>query len=207
MSFDASLLAGLAGIVPTVPSLPQPIGDNQKTPQATAGAASSLVSPMSPVSPRKIERSEKKSAPSPTKAPAPAPAPTKHDRLAESRAAYWSHLETCPTCREGWKATAHCQEHDRLWKVYESLMDRPRGQRLAEIGKAKGPPPRPPAIQGNGYRMVGTAHTRPLAWQQVRDAYHAHLMTCPTCKPSGMCKEGRQLKREYELITQDTQSG
>lgn len=203
MSFDASLLAGLAGIVPTVPSLPQPIGDNQKTPQATDGTASSLVPQMSPVSPRKIERSEKKSAPSPIKAPAP----TKHDRLAESRAAYWSHLETCPTCREGWKATTHCQEHDLLWKVYESLMDRPRGQRLAEIGKAKGPPSRPPATHGNGYRMVVTAHTRPLAWQQVRDAYHAHLMTCPTCKPSGMCKEGRQLKREYELITQDNQSG
>lgn len=197
MSFDASLLAELVGIVPTVPNQTNQIGDNTKTLQATDGKGCSLASPMSPVSPSKIERTEKKGA----------PAPAKYDRLAESRAVYWSHLETCATCREGWKATAQCQEHDRLWKVYQSLMEHPRGQRLAEIGKTKGPPTKPPEPSGNGYKLVITAHTRPLAWQQVRDAYHAHLMTCQICKPSGPCKEGRQLKREYDLLSQDTQSG
>ncbi len=77
-----------------------------------------------------------------------------------------------------------------------------------------GPPDRPGQPErlaatesANGYRIVVTAHTRTAAWRAARDEYHCHLMTCTTCKPSWVCKDGRQLKREYELITQHTQSG
>lgn len=120
-----------------------------------------------------------------------------------ARSDFLTHKDTCPICRLSWAATASCETFGELWLAYHDAMVAVHGADLVD-----GPPDRagqPESLTAtentNGYRIVVTAQVRPPAWKRARDTYHAHLMDCPICKPSGLCQEGRQLKHEYDVIT------
>lgn len=79
---------------------------------------------------------------------------------------------------------------------------------LADQSPKQDERPTPEAPKGtNGYGVVVTAQIRPPTWHRARDAYHSHLMTCPTCKPSVLCSDGRQLQVEYTLLTDNRPCG
>lgn len=120
-----------------------------------------------------------------------------------ARLDFFGHKDTCPICSMSWAATASCETFGELWLTYHDAMVAVHGVDLVD-----GPPDRPGqqesqrAIEStNGYKTVPTAQVMPPAWHRARDAYHAHLMTCHDCKPSGLCQEGRQLKHEYNVLS------
>lgn len=126
------------------------------------------------------------------------------EALAVARSAHKHHKETCPVCSTGWAATEGCATHGELWQAYQAALadvhgaDKVYGQGDDENGTALTrsrfvPAPEPQ----NGYRTVITAQVRPPAWHEARDALHGHLMTCPKCKPTGRCDDGRQLEHLY----------
>ncbi len=120
--------------------------------------------------------------------------------LDATRAAYFAHKDTCPTCSLSWAATASCEIHGELWLAYHDALVSVHGANL--VDGLPELPPEPPASKDapmgtNGYRTVPTAYIKPQSWIVTRDALHSHWFTCQRCKASGVCSEGAALREIY----------